>query len=572
MLQLRARHWGALTVAFAVAGVVVGGPVFAAQPAQNAGGSCVVEAPTAGAPAAYQSLKVCASFDKSAYRSSDLVKLTVSITNLGHATAKGVWMQLPYNSFRSFGPASSLFITPGLAGTDIPAGATLVREQDGYAFDPASGTVTFSEPAYQGGGSGNAYGKPATVSASVTPVVAPYGGLVYVDANGNGRPDSGEGLPGVRVSLTGPFDGLAGSIPAPTHDATTDAQGNFRFDSLPGGSYYEHIAPPKGWTVRAPDTTLVIDGSPGQTGVQLVASRPVADVLHAAIAFDRTSYHVGEPAGVTITLANVGPTAITGIQSACGLSGSPAAMLGVGAGWEVLRSPGLTLAAGKTTVLHLSEIVPVGALGVGTVYLDCVFGPNLDTNLGNGVDGRASAKALPPVTPTIDFTVHLINDKPLGDKVLAGVLLLDPSSHDPVAVRFGGNSDSLEFAGTPAGRYDVVVTGPWHLAPGQSAVLDTANVTPGGVVDLHVLPGAQPPVPPGPPSPTGSSTPGAPSSSPTAASSAPGAVGPVVASSGGTRNLAHTGVDAVWPVIAGLALLVAGAGAVLITRRRRTAR
>lgn len=53
-------------------------------------------------------------------------------------------------------------------------------------------------------------------------------GSVYVDVNANGRRDSGEpGIPGVTVALGGPV----------SRTAVTDANGRYRFNNLPAGTY-----------------------------------------------------------------------------------------------------------------------------------------------------------------------------------------------------------------------------------------------------------------------------------------------------------------------------------------------
>ncbi|HEY3609711.1 MAG TPA: hypothetical protein VGL06_19575, partial [Pseudonocardiaceae bacterium] len=150
---------------------------------------------------------MCASFDKASYSSGDVVKLTVSATNVGTGTAPGVamWQQDTSGSDGWTGNPVGGLIT-NETGEDLPAGDTIVSEVDGYAADPASGVVAFSGSViqFQPNGPGSTFGAPVTISSSVTPATGDYGGVVFADGNGNGQPDPGEGLAGGQITLTGP--------------------------------------------------------------------------------------------------------------------------------------------------------------------------------------------------------------------------------------------------------------------------------------------------------------------------------------------------------------------------------
>ena len=65
------------------------------------------------------------------------------------------------------------------------------------------------------------------------------GNLVFIDADGNGVADIGEGVPGVVVELYAPSDTPGSSLPLFARE--TDEFGRFFFDFLPSGDYRLHI-------------------------------------------------------------------------------------------------------------------------------------------------------------------------------------------------------------------------------------------------------------------------------------------------------------------------------------------
>jgi uncharacterized repeat protein (TIGR01451 family) len=98
------------------------------------------------------------------------------------------------------------------------------------------------------------------------------GDFVWFDSNRNGLQDDGSasGLPGVKMTLTGP-DGkgvtdLSGSPVAPT---TTDAAGKYLFSNLPvlpaGQHYTVTVTPPTGYTATTPNagSDRALDSSTG---------------------------------------------------------------------------------------------------------------------------------------------------------------------------------------------------------------------------------------------------------------------------------------------------------------------
>jgi SdrD B-like domain len=560
------RRFAALAVAGALGGLVLGVPGIAAADTTNS--SCANETPFQGAPATDQPFRLCASFDKTAYRSSEIIKLTISITNTGTGTALQVFMDAPLGGpgYRMLNPESGIFGGPG-AAVNIPAGQTYTFEQDGYAADPASGTVTYSGEVVQGTGQVlRSYPDPVNISASVTPVTGSYGGTVFADDNANGQQDPGEhGLPGVKVTLNGPFGGLGTSTGSTDFPATTDAQGHFQLDNLAGGQYIVQVTGvPDGSVVHSPSNQgiVLVDGSPGQTSELYPVVPQLSNTLHATMSFDQSSYHVGQSAHLTVTLQNTGTTPITGIQAGCDHVGDANQVMGLGNGWEVLRGAGVTVNPGQTTTLHLSELVMADSGAEGMFFAECVFGPDaINGDFTGYPDPNASVKALPALSSTSTVALKLIDDDPVGPVVQAGTLLLDPATQDPVSWRL---STPATFDAIPTGTYELQILGNWKRAPGETGILHNPTDLKNGQWTVHVLPASFPQPPPTAPPTTTTTPPSTTTTTPAAGDTT---------TTGGGQPLPFTGAyNVVGFTIAALTLLAAGTAAILFTKRRKATR
>jgi hypothetical protein len=332
--QIHLRRFGALAVAAAISGLVLAvGVPSVGTAAVSTASACATEQPTAGAPATDQPMEICESFDKPSYRSSDVIKLAVTVINIGKATP---------------------------------------------------------------------------------------------------------GVPGVKITLTGPFNGF----PYQTTDtvtATTDSAGNFEFANLPGGKYAEKITDtPYGLAVRSPAVNgiVTVDGAPGQTNEQYPMA-PLSSVLKATAKFDQPSYHVGELSHLKITLSNTSSSPIGNIQPSCNPSRSGHDVTGIGKDRQALRNPGVTLAPGQTKVVDVSQVVVAGSATTGKFDADCFFGPNAATgNVDGDPEATASATARSAPNPLAGTArLRLIDDDHNGAPVDASVALLDPASQSPIVDR-----------------------------------------------------------------------------------------------------------------------------------------
>jgi hypothetical protein len=110
-----------------------------------------------------------------------------------------------------------------------------------------------------------------TVDAGILPPpVCAVGQVTFVDTNGNGVQDAGEPpLPGVTVALFNPDGSPADDADGnPVASVTTNDQGQYVFDNLTCGQYYETFTPPAGYepTQQLPPSDSAVNSTPDETG------------------------------------------------------------------------------------------------------------------------------------------------------------------------------------------------------------------------------------------------------------------------------------------------------------------
>jgi uncharacterized repeat protein (TIGR01451 family) len=164
---------------------------------------------------------------------------------------------------------AGFYSTHDTAGTPNPNGG-VDNDDNVVGMTPAAvllGTPAFTLAAGVGAASGtivtpaNGLTDQPTIDLGLAPTssLVAFGNLVWLDANADGRLDSGEaGITNVVVELY-----TAGQTPgtdAPVQTQLTDGDGRFYFDMLPAGSYFTHI-PATQFQAGAPLTNLV--SSPG---------------------------------------------------------------------------------------------------------------------------------------------------------------------------------------------------------------------------------------------------------------------------------------------------------------------
>lgn len=423
------------------------------------------------------------------------------------------------------------------AGLTIAPGATHRQDVRGWAGDPGATTARFRGLFFVDGAG-------VSFSAEV-PVEVVHGGLrgvVYRDRNGNRQVDAGEPAAGEAVSLRSRAGG--------TRTTTTDGSGAFAFTGLAPVAHYLSVTRRGGWEFEF-QTVQIVAGEDAEATVPGV--RPFEDTLDATMRFTEDSYQPGDVARIDITLTNTGDVPLAGIRAYCNRSGE-GPQLDTGSGWgELLHSSaGVRLAAGETKRITVTETVPERVRDFGVVTVHCDFGFEGSSN------PAAQDWARVPGTRGSVTTV-LFHDRDRDDQVDAGeqvggvdVHLTDRGTGAVVESRRAGPDGSADFTDIATGLYGVDVTGPWAVVDGQPGV----GVKAGGCwytcdFTIKVVPGAdEPPT-------TGPGTPPAPTSAPAPA--------PRPAPPG---SLPDTGADVRWLFGLGLLTVLAGAGLLLVRRKR----
>ncbi|MEV4057730.1 hypothetical protein AB0J55_41545 [Amycolatopsis sp. NPDC049688] len=485
---------------------------------------------------------------KDDYASDEEVHFTFKLKNTGGVTATGVWVSQhidqPTDLQVAYDPGWG-DLTYG-RGIKLEPGQTYELPVTGHIRDIGKDIVRVRgvvfDDSHFGIGDFDA-------SAHVTPASGEASGVVYGDKNGNGVRDRGEELPGIKLTLRY----VHGDV---TYTATSDEDGNLTF-KVPAADYYLGGDVVGGWLF--PWHTVHIGAG---TKLDLRGAPPLNGALTASMKFTQDSYQVGETAHVTVTLANSGPIPLVGVVAACNRIGDPYILSGRTAGWGDLAGDGVTIAAGETRVIDVSEAVPQAAFNRGIVVAACDFGySEVDTE--NHAQAHAQA-AVPGAKAVVEGNVGVFDDQGQVKQGLAGVkVVLVSDRHCPVAgertTDAKGHFEFLDVA--PGPQYHLYLLPPagWKIKYENPMWIDVWGPPENHRVWRIDAEQGDAPLPAVPANPADCTT----------ATPPPGPAGGTGGGQSGGSGLASTGVDATALGALALIAFALGGGLVFGARRRR---
>ncbi|WP_410639629.1 hypothetical protein [Amycolatopsis sp. lyj-346] len=509
--------------------------------------------PAAAQPAERAQIKVSAVLGKTAYASDEDVHATFELTNIGPTRAVGLSVAqditAPTDLVVPYDPGWGPLRPSSEPGLDLEPGAAFKLEITGKIRDIRQATTVLRGVVFDATGFG--VGE-FTASAAVVRAPAHLTGVVYGDKNGNGTRETGEELPGAKLTLRYVHSDI-------TYSITSDAQGRLDSSDVPAAEYYLGGEVVDGWlipwrTVRiGADTDLTVRGVP-----------PLNGALTASMAFTKNSYQVGELAHVTVTLSNSGPIPLTGIVAACNRIGDGHLLSGRGQGWGDLAGAGVTIAPGETRTFDVTETVPEAAFNRGYVAASCDFGyPEVD------IDHHAEAGAqawVPGAKAVVEGTLGVFDNQGDVKQALAGAkVVLVSDQHCPVTgertTDAKGHFKFEDVAPGPRYRLYFLLPKSWKTKYENPMEIDVQGPPENHYpwrIEAEEGAGPTPSVPANP----ADCTAGVPTST-------TGAAGGTGGGQSGSSGLASTGVDALGLGALALLALALGGGLVFGARRRR---
>ena len=490
-----------------------------------------------------------ATLNQDAYHFGDPIKVHVELANTGTTSLS---MEVDPDGDLMFDRAEwDGLLGPGNFGLELGPGESKTLDVTAPLMFPDDPRTSFTATldAFDNYNSGWPHQK-VTLTAPISSLMGQYAGTAFFDANANNTMDAGEeALPGVDVNLVG-------GLPRTENRQVTDVNGHFDF-TVPVGPYLASYRAKDGYVLESPVyDEFMIDQSDAHAHVLVPFQRPLADRLRATMKLTKSTYEVGDIAHVMITLTNDGDTDVTGVRAGCARYGGEFEINPAKPGHGPLSydGPGVTIPAGQTRTFDAFDTVPAGALDFGYVAVECDFGPDTDQ------DGRPSAHDEARVPGKHGSAKGQLlydrNGDGNWDRRTEGVggvkvVLRDQFSKKVIGSTRTDKLGRFTFADKVVGDHTVEVVGPWQSAARGALTLPVKSYPDSGYWPLHVKPGPNHPDPEAAPKPKPET--------------------PAPQGSTAPDDLAYTGFDPAKPMLGGLALLVAGIGLVLATRRRTVA-
>lgn len=491
------------------------------------------EQPPEAAQQPLQDLRMTATFDRTSYDTGEKMTITVTVTNTGAAKAT------LRTDFSASAPDRVVVDSPnpfdGGDLYDLAAGESRTRQVTGAVGNPAVSTGKLY------GWLANPLGEtvPFTFTVPINQTAGHVAGTVYTDRNNNGRFDAGEGQIGVTLDWVNVLHQETRQV------ATTDANGTFALD-LPTGRWGVSGTGPAGLVIGR---RLVTVDKSGVDDLLLRAVNPISG-LTVDLEFAKDIYARDEAVIVRVTLTNSGTVPLHGIIANCNRAGFANELNGTGPGWGDLSGDGVTVAPKSTQVVAVTEPMPAAAFDYGYVVVACDFG-----YAGVDADTNPSDHDEAAVPGQVGDATGMVADAEIG---MAGVrVVLVGENGCPAGDVTTDRNGRFAFQKVPVGRYDVYVFPPtgWRAEHDNPTETFVVGHFPSfvyieleeGLAPAPILPNC-----------------GGPIATPSPAPRPQARTAP-------NNNLADTGASIAGPAVVGALALLTGAGAVLATRRRRSA-
>lgn len=423
-------------------------------------------------------------FDKPEYDGGEPLSLTVTVRNVGPTVA---------NQVRFAADPGEVYLTSGF--DDLASRPTLAPGESKTfklggtpEFGNTSATV-FLRTYVEGETDKTPNDNMARAETKIVVKAGGVKGVLYVDSNGNGVADAGEGVDDQQLALAGGPEYLKTS--------TTWNGGTFAFVNVPVGTYqvrYLKFSMPGSvqMTVKPGQFIVVRDNETTTVAIEAVPAIS-SSLMVVGGTFDKAKYAKGEPISVTVTLRNTGTAPITNLVSVCDPEDDPATLDGTAVGWGDMRpdGPGITIPAGETRSFTVTDTVPDVAYPTGKVYFGCVFGNdgrNVVLGGGDGNPGLTIGADVAGTRGSVSGRVLLSN----GDPVLAQTKIVAfGQATNRIVGRTTVSGSNWKIENLPQGKVELLVVGSWKLADGSVRravdVVAEQDVT----VDLVVEPGPE---------------------------------------------------------------------------------
>lgn len=427
-------------------------------------------------------LSVQMGFSKNEYLPGEDLVLTIKVRNVGPIAANAVRFSVERDSLYIKSGYEDLVSRPNIA-----PGAELVMT---IVAKPSHDLATQASASLRATIDGVADPTPADNAArSSTWIRIEQGsasGVVYFDANGNGKPDAGEGVTDHVVVVEG-------GHPKNSTGVWTDAQGGFSYYRLPVGEYnvLRLQGNPARYVVK-PGTGRFVVEKDKNTVLAVEAVKASSELLGVNVQFDRDEYAKTGPVGINITLTNKSDAPMPGVVAVCNeYMNYDGQIDGTSPAWTELNpdGKGVTLAPRETRTIKINETVPAGS--GGSVAISCNFGNN-----GRNTAGYVGGSDWARVTGINGNATGSVVNAETGQSIgAARIAVLDHATRKLIYVMSQSPQGGWYLGGVRAGKYVLVVTGPWHPKDGVEFTVDIVADQTVAVPALKVVPGPEVPDP-----------------------------------------------------------------------------